>query len=273
MTAAFLEAMRKRYREEVGAPGQACSQTVEVMLGHRSIRAFSDRPLPGGTLETLVAAGQSASTSSNKQLWSVIAVENAARKERLAFLSDQQSKIAQAPLFLVFLADHARVHAIAAAKGEPAQGLDYLESFLVAVVDAALAAQNVAVAAESLGLGIVFIGATRSQPEAVAEELGLPQSCFALFGLCVGYPAEAIEAQVKPRLPQAAVLHRETYSPQAIAPAVARYDRHSVEFRREQALEPLEWTKHILQRLRSADSLKGRSRLKDTLVKLGFPMK
>jgi nitroreductase len=81
----------------------------------------------------------------------------------------------------------------------------------VGVVDAALAAQSTLIAAESLGLGAVYIGAMRNLPEQIAAELGLPPHVFAVFGMSVGYPDPARETGVKPRLPQSVVLHREQY--------------------------------------------------------------
>ena len=62
-----------------------------------------------GTLEMLVAAAQSASTSSNLQAWSLVAVEDSARKARLAELVGNQAHVRAAPLFLVWLADLARL--------------------------------------------------------------------------------------------------------------------------------------------------------------------
>ena len=69
--------------------------------------------------------------------------------------------------------------------------MPWLETFLVASVDVALAAQNAVVAAESIGLSTVYIGAMRNEPEKVADLLGLPPQCFVLFGLCVGYADRA----------------------------------------------------------------------------------
>ncbi|MEJ1976336.1 MAG: nitroreductase family protein [Acetobacteraceae bacterium] len=156
---------------------------LDRLLAHRSVRAYRTDPLPPGTTEILVAAAQSAASSSNLQLWSVVAVEDPARKARLAAVAAGQKHITQAPLFLVWLADLSRAQRLA---DVPLDGLDYLETFMVGVVDAALAAQNATVAAESLGLGTVYIGALRNNPEAVAAELGLPPRAFAVFGMCVG---------------------------------------------------------------------------------------
>ncbi|MFN7658612.1 MAG: nitroreductase family protein, partial [Dolichospermum sp.] len=132
------------------------SDTLETLLSHRSIRAYLPDVLPPGTLEVLIAAAQSASTSSNLQTWSVVAVEDANRKEELSKLTNNQAHIRQSPLFLVWLADLARLTHIAESRGLPHEGLNYLEMFLMAAIDAALAAQNAVIAAESLGLGTVY---------------------------------------------------------------------------------------------------------------------
>src|SRR5258708_7803753 len=82
------------------------------------------------------------------------------------------------------------------------EGTPYFEAFLVAAVDAALAAQNATVAAESLGLSMVYIGALRNNPAGVGRLLDLPPGAMALFGMCVGYPLPTVTNEVKPRLPQ-----------------------------------------------------------------------
>jgi nitroreductase len=79
-----------------------------------------------------------------------------------------------APLLLMFVADLARLRHVALSVDGPADGLDYMESFLIAVTDAAFAAQNCFIALESLGLGACYIGAMRNHPREVSEELGLP---------------------------------------------------------------------------------------------------
>ncbi|HKD74790.1 MAG TPA: nitroreductase family protein, partial [Ktedonobacterales bacterium] len=161
---------------------------METILNHRSVRAFLPRALPEGTLDLLIAAAQSASTSSNLQFWSVVAVQEAERKSRLAELAGQQQFIRDAPLLLVWLADLSRLDRIAGERQAQVEGTNYLEAFIVGIVDAALAAQSALIAAESLGLGAVYIGAMRNLPERVAEELKLPPHVFAVFGMSVGYP-------------------------------------------------------------------------------------
>jgi nitroreductase len=250
--------MRERYR---AAPDFefGWTATLDVLLSHRSVRAYLPNRLPDGTLETLVAAAQSAASSSNLQAWSVLAVEDPARKARLAALVGGQKHVEQAPLFLVWLVDQNRAGQIAAGRGEPVAALDYFESFLLGAVDAALAAQNAAVAAESLGLG---------------AELGLPRKVFAVFGLVVGYPDPAVPTGVKPRLPQEAVLFRERYGwGKAQTAAVAAYDPRMRAFQRDQGMAEQDWTEQAGKRLRDAQALNGRDVLRAAIEQLGFELK
>ncbi len=265
--------MRERYR---AAPDFefGWTATLDVLLSHRSVRAYLPNRLPDGTLETLVAAAQSAASSSNLQAWSVLAVEDPARKARLAALVGGQKHVEQAPLFLVWLVDQNRAGQIAAGRGEPVAALDYFESFLLGAVDAALAAQNAAVAAESLGLGTVYIGAIRNRPLEVAAELGLPRKVFAVFGLVVGYPDPAVPTGVKPRLPQEAVLFRERYGwGKAQTAAVAAYDPRMRAFQRDQGMAEQDWTEQAGKRLRDAQALNGRDVLRAAIEQLGFELK
>lgn len=261
-------------RYGVAAPAAILSSPViEQALAHRSVRAFTNAPLPGNTLETLVAAAQSASSSSNLQLWSVVAVEDPDHKSELATLANDQAFIRRAPLFLVWLADLSRTHAIGAARDVTVEGTDFLESLLLGVIDATLAAQNAALALESLGLGVVYVGAIRDHVVEVAKSLKLPPYVFPVFGLAVGHPDPEKPAAIKPRLPQQAVLHRDTYDASVVADTTATYDAVLDEFWRGQSLEHSVWTQHILRRLARKETLRGREHLRDHAQTLGFPLR
>lgn len=264
--------LEDRYRSAMPAPA-AWSPVIDLLLQHRSVRAYRPDPLPPGTLEALVAAAQSAATSSNLQTWSVVAVEDEARRGRLAGYAGNQKHIQQAPLFLVWLADLSRAERIGAASGQAMEALPFLETFLVAVIDAALAAQNATAAAESLGLGTVYIGAMRNHPREVAAELGLPPGVMPVFGLCVGVPDPAAPAAVKPRLPQRAVLHHERYRPDADAEALPGYDAVLQSFQAEQGMAAQDWTALVRGRLGNVRSLNGRDALRAAIHDLGFPLR
>ncbi|MGO1077561.1 NADPH-dependent oxidoreductase [Inquilinus sp. CA228] len=260
-----------RYGDQ--APAAAIVNDVTALiLSHRSVRAFRPDAVPAGTIETLVAAAQSASSSSNLQAWSVVAVEDPAHKARLAGYAGNQDFIRQAPLFLVWLADFARLRLLADGQGATVDGAEYTEALILGIVDTALAAQNAVVALESLGLGAVYVGAVRNHPDEIAAALKLPGHIFPVFGLAVGWPDPDRPASVKPRLPQAAVLHRETYDAAPQAEAAAAYDETLDRFWRGQGLDHPRWTRQVVNRLRSRESLHGRDRIRDALNRLGFPL-
>jgi len=245
---------------------------LATLLQHRSVRRYAQQPLQPQVLPRMLAAAQSASSSSNLQAWSVVAVEDADRKDRLSRLAGNQQHIRDCPLFLVWLADLARLDAVGERRALARGGLDTLELLLVGVIDAALAAQNAAVAAEALGLGVVYIGGMRNQPEAVAEELGLPPRTFAVFGMCVGHPDALAPADIKPRLPQAAVLHRERYDPAANGGPVDHYVATMDDFYAAQRMKTNgDWAAHSLNRVRRPEALNGRHRLAEALRNRGFP--
>ena len=261
-------------RYGAGAPalrGDA-GPVLETLLRHRSVRAFTAEPVGDDVLLQLVAAAQSASSSSNLQAWSVVAVRDPERRARLAAFAGGQRHVVQAPLFLAWISDLSRLSRIAGSLGQPCGGLDYVESLLLGTIDAALAAQNAAAAAESMGLGVVYIGALRNEPEKVAAELSLPPRAFAVFGMCVGRPDPERPAAVKPRLPQEGVLHRETYGVGAEPAALASYDREMTGFYASQGMRAEGWIRHTAARIRDAASLTGRDRLKPALHALGFKL-
>ncbi len=250
------------------------NETIDTLMQHRSVRAFTDQPLAPNTLELLVAAAQSASTSSNLQTWSVVAVEDPARKQRLSDLAGKQAFINSAPLFLVWIADLARMQTMGDKREKPYGSLDYLEMMLVATIDSALAAQNAAIAAESLGLGTVYIGAIRNNLEGVALELGLPPRAFATFGMCVGHPDPAQLSAIKPRLPQASVLHKEQYNVGVHDQVVPGYNDTMDAFYEAQKMKPLgAWDLHSLNRVRGPEAMAGRDGMVAALNKLGFKLK
>lgn len=269
-TASLLEA---RYGAAGGPAGVRLNAVIAGLLAHRTVRAFTDRPLPPGTVETLAAAAQSAASSSNLQVFSVIAVERAETRRALSELAGGQAHVAQAPLVMVWLADLARLAELGRRQSVPTEGLDYLEMLLVGVIDAALAAQNAVVALESLGLGSCYIGALRNRPREVGDLLGLPPHVMAVFGLCVGHPDPARPARVKPRLPQPLVLHRERYDPSLPARAVADYDDALTAFQQAEGMAQVGWTATALNRVRGAGALSGRDRLASILQEMGFPLR
>ncbi len=200
------------------------SPILDLIHCHASVRRYKPDPIPVETIEAIVAAAQRTSTSSNLQMFSVVAVTDATKRARLARICGNQEHVAQAPLFLAWCTDLARLDRACELRGYT-QVTAYVENFLVAAVDTAIASQTAALAAESLGLGICYIGSIRNDTAAAIELLGLPRLVFPLVGMTVGWPAA--EPRIRPRLATSAVLHWEEYDPEpnAMRAVLREYDR------------------------------------------------
>ena len=244
---------------------------LDLLLSHRSVRAY--RPTPCRRPWKSGGSRAIGSDEFNLQVWSLVTVTDPAKKAALAEIAGGQKHIEQYPVFLLWVADLARSARIGAAADAEVAGTAYFETFLVAAIDAALAAQNATVAAESLGLSTVYIGAMRNDPARVAELIGLPAGAMVVFGLCVGYAAAGAEGEVKPRLPQEAVVFHETYGAADENRMLAAYDGEMAAFSARQGMADDTWTGRVLARLGSVAGMKGRERLKEIVQALGFPIR
>jgi FMN reductase (NADPH) len=250
--------------------------TLDLIHAHGSVRRYKPDPVPASLVETIIAAGQRASTSSNMQVYSVVAITNAEKRAKLAKIAGGQKHITQAPLFLLWCADRARLDRACELRGYE-QNTETLENFLVAAVDAAIAAQNAALAAESLGLGICYIGAIRNDTTAVIKLLDLPKGVFPITGMTLGYPEEA--PMIRPRLPQEAILHWESYNHNQ-DDALHAYDQAMIETGiynnrqipvsgKEGETEAYGWMEHTARRA----STPKREEMLSLVKKQGFGMK
>ncbi len=240
-----------------------------AFLTHRSVRKFRPQPIPEPIREGLIGVAQSAATSSNLQLWSVVEIDDPERRDRIAELSADQVQIRTAGWFLAFIADHHRLRQAGSSVGESCEGLDYAEYMIMAIVDAALAAERMVAAAEHLGIGSCYIGALRNNPAEIQELLQLPTGTFGVFGLCLGYPAEPMTAAIKPRLLPSAVRHREVYHPD-MSQEVAEYDERMRAFYETQRMKgDVTWSSRSGRRV-DEHHLGGREVLLEYLRNQGF---
>jgi hypothetical protein len=112
----------------------------------------------------------------------------------------------------------------------------------------------------------------RNYPAEVAAEVGLPPEAVVVFGLTVGVPDLTAGEDIKPRLPQSIVLHRERYAP-APATELGAYNATLRTFQTEQNMPLIDWTEQVGNRIGTAAALKGRDTLAETLRGLGFGLK
>lgn len=196
--------------------------TIDLLTSHASVRKYKDIPLSKEELYEIITAGQHAASSHFVQAYSVIHVTDKDKRAQLAELSSNHRQILSAGAVLVFCLDY---HRLATATSQVGTEIDfsYAENLLVSATDVALFAQNIAIAAESKGFGICYIGGVRNKPEEISELFNLPEGVVPMYAMSIGVPDEANE--VKPRLPIEAILHENAYDSKKYDELIPAYDQ------------------------------------------------
>jgi nitroreductase len=172
------------------------------------VRRFKTDPVPEDVLDRVLEAGLRASSSGNMQSWSVIVTSDEKLKRELFLPHFEQPMAVEAPLLLTFCADFHRMRLWLEQSGAPLN-FDNFMSFLIGSIDAVLASQNVALAAEAEGLGLCYMGTTLASCRDIARILECPENVVPVVGFALGYADES--GAVRDRLPLGAVVHHERY--------------------------------------------------------------
>lgn len=185
--------------------------TLRVILGRKSVRAFTEEDITPEEKALILRAAASAPTAGNQQLYTILDITDPARKAALAELCDHQPFIAEAKLVLIFLADCAKWYRAFLETGceprRPGAG-----DLLLAVSDANIAAQTAVLAAESLGIGSCYIGDVMENREAMRDLLALPEYVFPAAMLVFGRPTEQQRLREQPaRAPMDRVVSENAY--------------------------------------------------------------
>jgi nitroreductase len=244
------------------------NDVIRLIKSHRSIRKFADQGIDGHLIKEIIESAQWASSSSFVQAYSIIGIKDQENKRELAQLCGDQSYIETCPVFLVFCADLNRLQMASTMHKTKMVG-EYTESFIMATVDASLAAQNAMLAAESLGLGGVYIGGIRNNPEEVSKLLKLPEYVYPVFGICLGYPAQ--DPGSKPRLPIEVIYKEEVYDVENDLKEIREYDQTISAYyvERTKGKRSDSWTQLMAEKMQTET----RPHMKEFLRSRGFEMK
>lgn len=243
------------------------NEVIKLLNSHSSVRNFLAKSVDDDLLKDLIRAGQHASTSNNIQAYTIIRIGDKDKRQSLAALSGNQQHVVDCPVFLVFCADLKRLQTASQLQHETAD-ISSTETFILATVDTALAAQNIMIAAESQGLGGVYIGGIRNQPQAVCELLHIPQHVYPVFGMCLGYPEQV--NGTKPRLPLPLVLHEDGYGADQEQAHLQEYDGIMSEYysQRTNGTRHTTWTEGVAAMLKQ----KQRPHMKNFILGQGFDL-
>jgi FMN reductase (NADPH) len=171
---------------------------LDCLMNHRSIRKFKSDPVPETTIETILRAGTRTATAGSIQPYAFIVIDEPELLKKISYIP--------APLAIIAVVDQYRVKRYYELNDAPFYN-DQTVNLMISYWDATIALQNVVVAAESVGLGTVYIGMILSMN--LQEILDVPDHVVPAGLIALGTPDE--EPQLRPRLPLEAVVHRNGY--------------------------------------------------------------
>ena len=222
---------------------------LECLFKHKSIRKYKDQPLEDEKLQLIIKAAQAAATWCNGQQVSIIVVKDKANKEKIQDLCWGQKYIGECPVFLVFCADFYRCSIAFEKAGKTKEDFEKyvknIDTVFIGCHDVGISMQNAVVAAESLGLGTVYIGALRGKSLEITKLLNLPQYVIPICGVCIGYPDA--DPGVKPRMPMSGVCFAEKYDTNKAKAGIDEYDETLKNYlsKRDSNARDSNWSKSI----------------------------
>lgn len=242
MHGALLEAVYAARQRLTRRKDHMMNDMIALLQNHRSIREYTKESVDEETIDLILRSAQRASTSSHFQAYTIIEVRSDEKKEVLYRASGNQPWILKAPLLLLFCGDLHRGRTYYE-EVDP-EVFSNTECYTVATIDCALAAQNAMIAAESMGLGGVFVGGIRNDVACIYAAFELPDGVFPLFVLCLGYPHQ--NPTIKPRLIQEQVHKIDTYTQKQDDERMECYNAIVSDYYQEREAEGLQetWTRH-----------------------------
>ncbi len=221
--AAIEAAVAARFGETIAVdPATWGLETLEAMATRRVRRRFLDKPIDPALLRLLFACALSSPSKSDLQQGDIVVVADPIKRKTIFDLIPSMPWMSEAPVFLVFCGDGARLPAISALRGKPFPN-DHLDAFFNAAVDGAIVMTSFIAAAEAVGLGCCPISVVRNHCDVLRDVLALPPRVIPIAGLCVGWPGA--EGRLSPRLSIDARVHVDRYDQSHLVASLDEYDR------------------------------------------------
>jgi len=181
---------------------------LNLLNQHRTVRKYTNQTIAPELLNKLLESACRTSNTGNMQAYSIVVTTDEAIKKQLLPTHFNQPMITQAPVVLTFCADFNRF-SLWCEQRQAEPGYDNFQSFMATTIDTLLAAQTFCIAAESVGLGICYLGTTTYNAGEIIDILNLPKLVVPITTITVGYPE--IMPEQTDRLPLEAIVHYETY--------------------------------------------------------------
>lgn len=196
-----------KFTERSTAPIE--NATIVNQLSHRTFRRFTDERLTEEQVDTLIEVARRTATSSFLQQTTILHITDQRVRDEIAAASGQPYVGGDKGDLFIFLVDMYRNKSLREEVGVDSRAASSMNLFICAAEDAILAAQNTVTAAESMGLGTVFLGSILGDPRRLIAAMELPELTYPILGLLVGHSKQ--EPLYRPRLPRDVVFARNTY--------------------------------------------------------------
>ena len=174
------------------------NNTINELTERKSVRVYTEQTISPEMKKAILEAAVQAPTAGNQQLYTILDITSQELKETLSETCDHQPFIAKAQMVLIFCADCQKWYD-AYKVGNCMPRKPEAGDLMLAVTDAAIAAQNAVTAAHSLGIGSCYIGDIMEQCELHREMLHLPEYVFTAAMLVFGYPTAQQKERIKPK--------------------------------------------------------------------------
>lgn len=196
------------------------NDVLKLMKERKSCRSFEvNKPIPNQELRAILEAIQNAPTSVYGQQYSAILIKEPKKLDEFMHLIASkssfkpQSHIGECSAFILFVADFKKMDEVVKYEGKTLEVTKNVEALLTGAVDVGIALGAGTVAAESLGLGTVCIGALRGAMQECIDHFKLPKYVLPICGLCLGYPTtKGANVKKKLRLPYESFVFENEYN-------------------------------------------------------------
>lgn len=229
------------------------NETIRLLFERSSCRDYSDKKIPANVLQFVLEAGIHAPTAGNLQPYSIIKIEDGGMKQKLAEMCGQ-SFIGKAPVLLLFCIDWHRNERWASLEVAPFTATSSFRHFWVSFQDVIICAQNICTAADSMGLGSVYIGTVIDTPADIQAMFKLPKGVFPVVLLCIGYPKA--RAMSRKKLGVNVVVHSERYREIEDQELTAAYKEKYPDYKLEITKERLEKVLKVCQQVHGEEFAK-----------------
>ena len=181
----------------------------EYFIKRKSCRFFKDLKITKNLLEEIIIKAMKAPTCGNMQLYTVVATRDEEKLKEMAAYHYNQPAATTAPLILTVCADFNKFTKWCEAN-EAEAGYNNFHSFITAMTDAVIFAQQIVTVAENEGLGSCYLGTVTYNATQISRMLELPELVVPVAAIALGYVDK--EGEDTKRMPVEGILHDEKYN-------------------------------------------------------------